>query len=264
MYETPSDRLRNQPWLLYLCRREAVDRPGLGDLELERSLGCSESELSFHLWYLKEKGWVERTDTGAYAITANGVDKVTEGVVLRADRLLSKLTGEQGGGDAAQGQPLRIVKKDRRPKKIKSETGTAVVESAFMLGLLFITLFGIMEVSTLLFNRAIIINASREATRLGAMFDVDPANNYAYAPPTDVEITQRVLDYSGSKLISFGSGTPPQVQVSPSWAARQASGPGTPLRVTVNYQFRFLVLPNLTSGLGQATTLSAETRMRME
>ena len=120
-------------WSLYLSRREAVDRPGLGNLDLERSLGCSESEMSFHLWYLKEKGWVERTDTGGYAITADGVDKVTEGVVLRADRLLSRLTGEQGGGDAAQSQPLRVVGKDRRPRKIKSETGVAIVETALVL-----------------------------------------------------------------------------------------------------------------------------------
>ena len=80
-------------WLLYLCRREDVDRSGLGVLNLERALGCSESELESHLCYLKEKGWVERTNTGGYAITADGVDRVTESVVLRADRLLSKLTG---------------------------------------------------------------------------------------------------------------------------------------------------------------------------
>ena len=111
-------------WLLYLCRREAVDRPGLGDLELERSLGCSESELSFHLWYLKEKGWVERTDTGAYAITANGVDKVTEGVVLRADRLLSKLTGAQKeGDDPAHGEGSGIIGKASGPGQVEGETG---------------------------------------------------------------------------------------------------------------------------------------------
>ena len=84
-------------WMLYLCRREDVARPGLGSLHLEGDLGCSEGELEFHLWYLKEKGWVERTDNGGYAITADGVDKVTEGVVLRADRLLSKVAGGQMG-----------------------------------------------------------------------------------------------------------------------------------------------------------------------
>ena len=94
-------------WLLYLCRREDVDRPGLGTLHLEGDLGCSEGELEFHLWCLKEKGWVQRTDSGGFAITADGVDKVTEGVVLRADRLLSKLAGGQEGGPA-HGRPFRI------------------------------------------------------------------------------------------------------------------------------------------------------------
>ena len=97
-------------WLLYRSRRRAVDEPGVGDLDLESSLGCSESELSFHLWYLKEKGWVERTDTGGYAITADGVDRVTQGIVLRADRLLTKLTGaQQGEDDPVHGEGSRIA-----------------------------------------------------------------------------------------------------------------------------------------------------------
>ncbi len=82
-------------WLLYVCRRDDVDEPGLGVLHFEQDLGCGEGDLEFHLWYLTEKGWVERTENGAYAITVDGVDKVTQGVVLRADRLLSKLAGGQ-------------------------------------------------------------------------------------------------------------------------------------------------------------------------
>ncbi len=103
-------------WVLYLCRRENVDQPGLGVLHLESELGCSEGELEFHLWYQKAKGWIERTETGGYAITVDGVDRVAESVVLRADRLLSKLAGEQkGGDDPVFGQPLRIIEKTSRP-----------------------------------------------------------------------------------------------------------------------------------------------------
>ena len=144
------------------------------------------------------------------------------------------------------------------------ETGAVLPEAALVLLLLFLLLFGIMEFGTLFFNRAVIINASREGARLGAMYDVDPANDFAYSPPTDVEITQKVLDYSAGHLVSFGTGTTPQVQVSPSWSGRQASGPGTPLRVIVSYQFQFLLLPGLASGLPGRTTLTAATRMRME
>ncbi len=151
------------------------------------------------------------------------------------------------------------MKKERKP-----EAGVAIVETAIVLGLLFLTLFGIMEFGTLFFSRAVVINASREGARLGTLADFDPANNYVYSPPTDAEITQKVLDYSAGHLISFGTASNPTVQVSPSWSSRQASGPGTPLRVTVNHQFQFLVLPGLASGLPGGTTLAAETIMRME
>jgi hypothetical protein len=61
----------------------------MGIMELERLLGCPEHIMSFHIWYLKEKKWVQRTDTGEFTITAEGVDKVAEhDLTLRKDRLL--------------------------------------------------------------------------------------------------------------------------------------------------------------------------------
>ncbi len=46
--------------------------------------------LEFHVWYLKEKHWIERTDTGGFAITAAGVDEVEKegGIIMGKDRLL--------------------------------------------------------------------------------------------------------------------------------------------------------------------------------
>ncbi len=99
-------------WALYLCRREDVDQPGLGVLHLESDLGCSEGELEFPVWYLKQKGWIERTETGGYAITVDGVDRVAESVVLRADRLLGE---QKGGDDPACSQPFRIIEKTSSP-----------------------------------------------------------------------------------------------------------------------------------------------------
>ena len=32
--------------------------------------------MEFHLWYLKEKGWIRSTDNGMLAITVEGVDRV--------------------------------------------------------------------------------------------------------------------------------------------------------------------------------------------
>jgi curved DNA-binding protein CbpA len=61
--------------LLYAQRRRDVIQPSMGEVELERLLSAPREHLEFHLWYLKEKGWVQRTDRG-FAITALGVDAV--------------------------------------------------------------------------------------------------------------------------------------------------------------------------------------------
>jgi hypothetical protein len=75
--------------LLYVARRRDTVNSGMGIMELERLLGCPEHLMEFHVWYLKEKKWIQRTDTGEFCITADGVDKVAEhDLMLRRDRLL--------------------------------------------------------------------------------------------------------------------------------------------------------------------------------
>ena len=61
--------------ILYVKRRQNIRDPGIGDLELERLLGCLAEHLEFHLWYLKEKSWIGRTENGMFAITVEGVDR---------------------------------------------------------------------------------------------------------------------------------------------------------------------------------------------
>jgi curved DNA-binding protein CbpA len=61
--------------ILYVKRRQNIRDPGIGDLELERLLGCPAERLEFHFWYLKEKGWIGRTENGMLAITVEGVDR---------------------------------------------------------------------------------------------------------------------------------------------------------------------------------------------
>jgi hypothetical protein len=62
--------------LLYVARRDNAREPGMGVVELERLLDCGTPVIEFHVWYLRENGWVERLDTGLLAITAPGVDKL--------------------------------------------------------------------------------------------------------------------------------------------------------------------------------------------
>ena len=61
--------------ILYVKRRQDIKDPGIGNLELERMLGCPAEHLEFHIWYLKEKGWIGRTEKGMLAITVEGVDR---------------------------------------------------------------------------------------------------------------------------------------------------------------------------------------------
>jgi len=75
--------------ILYIARRKDVMKPGVGGVHLEKLLGLPQKELEFYIWYLKEKRWIEHTETGGFAITASGVDAVIEkNIILRKDRLL--------------------------------------------------------------------------------------------------------------------------------------------------------------------------------
>ncbi|TIW64535.1 MAG: J domain-containing protein, partial [Mesorhizobium sp.] len=49
--------------------------PGIGDEELERLSGCACEHLEFHLWYLKAKGFIGRTENGTFAVTVEGIDR---------------------------------------------------------------------------------------------------------------------------------------------------------------------------------------------
>lgn len=75
--------------ILYIERRNDASGSGLGLWRIEQLIDLPEKILEFHVWYMKEKGWIQRTDTGGYAITAAGVDAVEEGeIIFSDDRLL--------------------------------------------------------------------------------------------------------------------------------------------------------------------------------
>lgn len=72
-----SDRIIQERLLsaFYIKCRSNVGEPGIGDVALEALLGCPREILEFHLWYFREKGWIQRLDNGLLAITAAGVDR---------------------------------------------------------------------------------------------------------------------------------------------------------------------------------------------
>jgi len=62
--------------LFYVQRRRSMRNPGMGEMDLARLVGMPPEHVEFHLWYLREKGWIMRLESGLFAITAEGVDQV--------------------------------------------------------------------------------------------------------------------------------------------------------------------------------------------
>ncbi len=97
--------------LLFSARRADASRAGIGIVEIEKLLGIPEKHLEFHIWYLKEKGWIQRNENGGFAITVNGVDNVLDNnLLLRKDRFLplndvAAPCQEKSKGDKMDGHP---------------------------------------------------------------------------------------------------------------------------------------------------------------
>ena len=86
--------------LLYIARRRDPHQGGLGSVTLEKMLRCPREHLEFPLWYLKARGWIERLDNGQFAVTIDGIDRVTsQEFDMPDDRLLGE-SALTAGGDA--------------------------------------------------------------------------------------------------------------------------------------------------------------------
>lgn len=79
---------------LYKRRRENSREAGVGRYFVREILNCSEETFEFHLWYLREKGFIETTEQGTLAITIEGVDHVItmSKTTAREKLLLSQLS----------------------------------------------------------------------------------------------------------------------------------------------------------------------------
>ena len=143
----------------------------------------------------------------------------------------------------------------KRFKKINNQTGAAMVEFAIVLPLLLTLIFGMIEFSIMLYDKAMITNATREGTRLGILFRTDPI------PATGIgSIPDTVDNYLQNNLISLG-------QPNATWTTSVSgtcTAAGAPITVTVTYPYTFLVLPNFITALASPLTLGATTTMRCE
>lgn len=64
--------------VMYRKRLRKPDNPYVQLREIEDVLGIEKEHLEFALWYLREKGFIQRTDNGRYSITAAGVEAYEE------------------------------------------------------------------------------------------------------------------------------------------------------------------------------------------
>jgi Flp pilus assembly protein TadG len=151
----------------------------------------------------------------------------------------------------------------------KKQRGASAVEFAIFLPILVLLLFGIIEFGLVLYNKAMITNASREGARVGIVSQ-NPRVSSA-------KIQETVEQYCKDYLISFGSTD--KVEVISKWSSAETppeninawnditSGSsiafGYYLNVMVSYNYSFLLLPNLVD-LTNFLTLSANTIMKYE
>jgi Flp pilus assembly protein TadG len=140
-----------------------------------------------------------------------------------------------------------------------NEKGSTAVEFAILLPLLLLIIFGGIEYGLVMFNQQVITNASREAARAGIVVGSDSVD--------DPAVLQIALDYCQDYLVTFETPAPlPTVTI-----ARDAGNStefGHPLIVTVQFNYQFLLLPNLSSLFGGSFSstlpLEAKTTMRHE
>jgi Flp pilus assembly protein TadG len=140
-----------------------------------------------------------------------------------------------------------------RPARFASdERGVAALEFVLVFPFLMTVLFGIVDTSLLLCDKAVISNASREAARAGVVVRVPQM--------AASDIANVALAYAQSNLVTGGAATTPTVNV------EQSSGtsPGSPLTVTVTYTYEGLVLGSAFSALTGPVTVSATTVMNYE
>ena len=139
----------------------------------------------------------------------------------------------------------------RKQQGNSDQKGAAALEFAIVLPILVLLLFGIIEWGLLLFNQQVLTNASREGARAGIVVRTPRRS--------DGEIQAIVTAYLGSHLVTFGAATPPNLTIIP--ADRKFSVQGDDLRVTVTYNYGFLVLSNF--GFADKV-LTADSLMKME
>ncbi len=132
----------------------------------------------------------------------------------------------------------------RLPKTIRSERGSTAMEFALILPILATLVFGTIDFGILLWNQEVLVNATREGARQGALFT-------GGAPSADVQaVVQQALQDGGVSTAGLS------VSVT-----GQGGAFGTPLTVNTAIPWNFFVIDNLVPGLTVNQLQAAVTMM---
>ena len=136
---------------------------------------------------------------------------------------------------------------------VRRREGQSLIEFALVLPLLLILVFGIIDFSIGLYDKAVVTNASREGARAGIVY----RSPVLSSGDLTTAVTAVVQNYCSTYLVTFGAAASPIITVTGGGAS------GNQLTVTVKYNYVFSVIPNFIPGITNPT-LTATTVMRME
>ena len=91
--------------LFYAQRRRSTKNPGLGMNTVEQMMGIPVEVLDFHVWFFREKGWIQREEGGAISITADGVEKLEASSELQMERNRLRITDAGSSPSPAPAPP---------------------------------------------------------------------------------------------------------------------------------------------------------------
>lgn len=142
-------------------------------------------------------------------------------------------------------------RRQRSPGMRTRARGIVSLEFVLVLPFLLMILFGIVDVSMVLSDKAVITNAAGEAARQGVVVRASPYNQ--------TQIQNVALAYAQPSLVTSGTGTTPLVAVTPSSGCSPPTNGGNPvqLQVSITYTYSGIMLGSAFSALTGPVTVTA-------
>ena len=139
--------------------------------------------------------------------------------------------------------------------RLRSNRGQALVELALALPMMLVMIFGAIEFGTVLYDKAVVTNASREGARAGIVATTPRLN--------DRGIQDVVSRYSKTHLLNYKNGAADTAvtTITPAIGARTS---GVLMTVRTTYTYSSFLLPKFLQSMAGGFSLDASTVMRME